>query len=467
MAMHNFDIIVLGSGPGGYVGAIRATQLGMKVAIVEKDELGGVCLNRGCIPTKSLLKSAELLNDMKRCEEYGIETTTVKAHFNKVMDRSYKVAEKMSKGVSFLMQKNKITVIKGHAELQGEGAVKVISSSGTEQIINAKHIIVATGGRARSLPSVIVDEKKVITYKTALRQNTCPKKLLVIGAGAIGVEFAYFYRSMGSEVIVVEYQDQLLPIEDHEVSKELLRSFKKQKIKSFLSTTVKAVTACDEGVKVLLSGNKDQNTEELIVDQVLVAVGVQGNVENIGLEKLGITTEGSFIKVNSQYETSQKGVYAIGDVIGAPLLAHVASAEAIKCVEWISGLDVPEINYDHIPGCTYCHPQVASIGLTEKKAAEKNIDVNVGKFPFMASGKASAIGDNTGFVKKIFDKKYNQLLGVHIIGPEATELIAASSIALSHEATAESVLHTIHAHPTLSEALMEAAADGLDEAIHL
>ncbi|MGE4159191.1 MAG: dihydrolipoyl dehydrogenase [Planctomycetota bacterium] len=466
MADDIYDLVVIGSGPGGYVAAIRASQLKMKVCLVERESLGGVCLNTGCIPTKALLKSAELYQELKHAEDFGLSIKDAKVDFSKVIEGSRKVADKMSQGVQFLMKKNNVTVVKGTATLDSAGAVSVKASDGKVQTVKGKRLLVATGARARSLPNITVDNKKVITSTRALMQTERPGSLLVIGAGAIGVEFAYFYNAVGTEVTIVEFQDQLVPIEDADIGKELGRAFKKQGIDVHTASSAETVEVKGDKVKVVIK-NKDGEKTEKTVDQVLVAVGVQGNVENLGLEKLGVKIEKSFIKVDAKFETACKGVFAIGDVIGPPLLAHVASAEAIRCVEWMAGHHAPALDYNRIPGCTYCHPQVASIGLTEKAAKEKGIAIKVGRFPLSANGKATAIRDNAGFVKKIFDAKYDQLIGVHIIGPDATEMLTASTVAITHEATAKSILHTVHAHPTLGEALMEASAAALGEAIHI
>ncbi len=473
MAQSKYDLVVIGSGPGGYECAIRASQLGLKTAIIEKNKLGGVCLNIGCIPTKALLKSAEMAANAQHFAEYGLALDgTVKPLFDKVIARSRGVANKMSNGVQFLMKKNKIDVIYGHATLKGGGKMDVQPSEnmdgetvGEATTVQADHIIVATGARARELPSLPVDGKKIITYKEAMLQTKAPKKLLIVGAGAIGVEFAYFYHHMGTEVTVVELMDRIVPIEDVEVSRALARSYKKMGITLMTSASVESVDTKGRGCTVSIKTKKGMETVK--VDQVLSAVGVVGNVENLGLEALGITHERGAIKVDEFYRTNVPKVYAIGDVAGPPWLAHVASHEGIVCVEKIAGLNPEPIDYNNIPGCTYCLPQIASVGYTEAKAKEAGYEVKVGKFPFTASGKASAIGHTEGFVKVIYDAKYGEWLGCHIIGHDATEMIAEAVTARKLETTAHEVMEAMHPHPTLSEAVMEATRQAYGHAINI
>ncbi|MFT5517168.1 MAG: dihydrolipoamide dehydrogenase [Rhodothermales bacterium] len=466
-----YDVIVIGTGPGGYEAAIRSSQLGLKTAVVEKNKLGGVCLNIGCIPTKALLKSAEMMENGRHLEAYGL-SGKVEADFGKVIDRSRGVASKMNKGVTFLMKKNKIDVVLGHATLAGNGKVDIEPSTdmdgkkiGEKSSITGKHIILATGARAREIPPLPVDGTKILSYKEAMLQKTQPKRLVVVGAGAIGVEFAYFYHNMGTEVTVVEHMDRLVPIEDAEVSKELGRTFRKMGLKVMTSTQVQSVDTSGKTLKVTLKTAKGQEVIE--TDQVLSAVGIVGNVENLGLEKLGIKTDRGSIVTDGFGRTNVPGVYAIGDVAGPPWLAHKASHEGINCVEKIAGLDVHEFQTDNIPGCTYCQPQIASVGLTEAKALEAGHDIKVGKFPFAASGKASASGHTDGFVKIIYDAKYGELLGCHIIGYDATELIAEVVTARTLETTAHEIMESVHPHPTLSEAIMEATKAAYGMAINV
>ena len=462
MADFDYDLIVIGTGPGGYETAIRATQLGMKTAVVGKNKLGGVCLNIGCIPTKALLKSAELMDYARHLDDYGLKVTgQVEADFAGVIQRSRSVADKMNKGVQFLMKKNKIDVIMGRARLAGGGKVDVEPSTdmdgndvGEKRSVTARHIIVATGARARELPALPVDGKNVVSYKEAMLQTQRPARLVVVGAGAIGVEFAYFYHNMGAEVTVVELLDRLVPIEDRDVSKELERSFKKMGIKSMTGAEVLAVDAAGDALNVRVKTKKGEETIE--ADQVLSAVGVVGNIEDLGLEAIGVKTDRGSIVVDGFGRTNVDGVYAIGDVAGPPWLAHKASHEGITCVEKIAGLDVHPMDKKNIPGCTYCQPQIASTGYTEDAAKEAGYDVKVGKFPFTASGKASASGHTEGFVKVIYDAKYGEFLGCHIIGYDATELIAEAVTARHLETTAHEIMEAIHPHPTLSEAVMEA-----------
>jgi dihydrolipoamide dehydrogenase len=460
----SFDCVVIGAGPGGYVAAIRAAQLGKKTAIIEKESPGGVCLNWGCIPSKALLKSAELYRTMQHAKDYGLHASEVSFDFPAIMKRSRGVVEKMTKGVSFLMKKNKIEVLMGHGRFKGPGLISVTDSTGIEKSVACKSTIIATGARARTF-NFPVDGERVITYRHALALQECPKKLLVIGAGAIGMEFAYFFNSFGAEVTVVEIQDQVLPIEDADIGKALEKSFGKYGVQVRTKTSVESIERRGATVSALLkSGDK---VEQWSGDYCLVAVGVQGNVEELGLESIGITPERTFIKADKYFRTNAPGVYAIGDIIGPPWLAHVASHEGIVAAEHIAGFPTHPIDYDNVPGCTYCQPQVASVGLTEKKAIELGKKVKVGRFPFLAIGKAVATGETEGFVKVVVDAEIEEILGVHIIHAEATELIAEVAVARSHEGVASSVLNTMHAHPTLSEAVMEAMGDALGRAIHI
>ncbi|WP_037348598.1 dihydrolipoyl dehydrogenase [Sediminibacter sp. Hel_I_10] len=458
--MSKYDIIVLGSGPGGYVTAIRASQLGFKTAIVEKESLGGVCLNWGCIPTKALLKSAQVFEYLKHAEDYGLSVTDAKHDFDAVVKRSRGVADGMSKGVQFLMKKNKIDVIEGFGKLK---TGKKIDVDGTEY--SADHIIIATGARSRELPSLPQDGKKVIGYRKAMTLEKQPKKMIVVGSGAIGVEFAYFYNSMGTEVTIVEYLPNIVPVEDEEVSKQLERSFKKSGIKIMTSSEVTKVDTSGDGVKATIKTKKGEETLE--ADIVLSAVGIKSNIENIGLEDVGIAVDRDKILVNDYYQTNIPGYYAIGDVTPGQALAHVASAEGILCVEKIAGQHVEKLDYGNIPGCTYCSPEIASVGLTEKQAKDQGLDVKIGKFPFSASGKASASGAKDGFVKVIFDAKYGEWLGCHMIGAGVTDMIAEAVLGRKLETTGHEVLKAVHPHPTMSEAVMEAVAAAYDEVIHL
>ena len=458
--MSKYDVIVLGSGPGGYVTAIRASQLGLKTAVIEKENLGGVCLNWGCIPTKALLKSAQVFEYLKHANDYGLTVKDYDKDFDAVVNRSRGVADGMSKGVQFLMKKNKIDVINGFGKLKPGKTVDVEGKEYT-----ADHIIIATGARSRELPSLPQDGKKVIGYRQAMTLKKQPKKMIVVGSGAIGVEFAYFYNSMGTEVTVVEYLPNIVPVEDEEVSKQLERSFKKSGINVMTSAEVTQVDTSSKGVKATIKTKKGEEVIE--ADIVLSAVGIKTNIENIGLEDVGIAVDRDKILVNDYYQTNIPGYYAIGDVTPGQALAHVASAEGILCVEKIAGMHVDAIDYGNIPGCTYCSPEIASVGLTEKQAKEKGYDVKVGKFPFSASGKASAGGNKDGFVKVIFDAKYGEWLGCHMIGAGVTDMIAEAVLGRKLETTGHEVLKTIHPHPTMSEAVMEAVADAYDEVIHL
>jgi dihydrolipoamide dehydrogenase len=464
MADKQYEITIIGGGPGGYVAAIRATQLGFKTAVVENDKLGGVCLNWGCIPTKALLKNAELYNHFKHAGEFGISYQNLEFDFKKIIKRSRDVALRNSKGVEYLFKKNKIDHISGFGKIIGKGKIQVTKDDKSTETITTKHIIIATGARPRSIPGVKIDRKKIITSTEAMILQEVPKSMLIIGAGAIGVEFAYFYNTFGTKVTVVEMMPNILPVEDKEISKLLESNLKKSGIEILTDSKVDKVNVGGD-VSITLSTKDGQ--KQLKGDVALMAIGVQGNVENIGLDEIGVKYEKSFIKVNEYYKTNIEGIYAIGDVVGAPLLAHVASAEGITCVEAIAGKNPPQVDYENIPGCTYCQPQVASIGLTEEKAIEQGVKIKVGRFPFAASGKARAIGETDGLVKLIFDAKYGGLLGAHILGSDATEMIAELGVAKTLETTAHELIKTIHAHPTLSEAVMEAAADAMGEAIHI
>ncbi len=455
-----YDIIVLGSGPGGYVTAIRASQLGFKTAIVEKESLGGVCLNWGCIPTKALLKSAQVFEYLKHAGDYGLSVKEFDKDFDAVVKRSRGVADGMSKGVQFLMKKNKIDVIEGFGKLK---TGKKVDVDGKEY--SADHIIIATGARSRELPSLPQDGKKVIGYREAMTLPNQPKRMIVVGSGAIGVEFAYFYNSMGTEVTIVEYLPNVVPVEDIDVSKQLERSFKKSGIKIMTSAEVTSVDTSGKGVKATVKTKKGE--EVLEADVILSAVGIKTNIENIGLEDVGIVVDRDKIIVNDFYQTNIPGYYAIGDVTPGQALAHVASAEGILCVEKIAGQHVEALDYGNIPGCTYCSPEIASVGLTEKQAKDKGLDIKVGKFPFSASGKASAGGNKDGFVKVIFDAKYGEWLGCHMIGAGVTDMIAEAVLGRKLETTGHEVLKAVHPHPTMSEAVMEAVADAYDEVIHL
>ncbi len=460
-----FDCIVIGAGPGGYVAAIRAAQLGLKTAVIERESPGGVCLNWGCIPTKALLKSAEVYQTFKHASEFGLSAEGVGYDFGAVIQRSRGVVDKMTKGVAFLMKKNNIELIMGEASLNSAKTLLVRGNSGEESEIAFKKLIIATGARARSLPSLPVDDDKVITYRRALDLPTQPKKMLVVGAGAIGVEFAYFFNAFGTDVTIVELMDGLLPIEDQDISKVLERSLSKSGVTVKTGSLVEGLDTSGEGVRATIKTG-DQ-VEEWQGDRVLVAIGVQGNVEGLGLETVGIEPERSFIEVDKYFRTGVDGIYAIGDIVGPPLLAHVASHEGIIAAEHAAGLSPHPMDYSSIPGCTYCQPQVASVGLTEKAAIEAGRTVKTGNFPFTASGKAVAIAETEGMVKVVVDAELEEILGVHIVHAEATELIAEATLAKTHEATASSILETVHAHPTLSEAVMEAMGAALGKPIHI
>lgn len=460
-----YDIIVVGSGPGGYVAAIRASQLGFKTAVVEKESLGGICLNWGCIPTKALLKSAQVYDYLKHVDEYGLKAEAIDKDFGAVIKRSRGVAQGMSKGIDFLMKKNKIDVIKGFGKVQPNKKVAVTDEAGEETIYDAHHIIIATGARSRELPNLPQDGKKVIGYREAMTLPKQPHKMIVVGSGAIGVEFAHFYNAMGTEVTIVEFQPHLVPIEDVEVSKQFERSFKKQGINVMINAAVQSVDTSGAGVIATVDTKKGEVTLE--ADVLLSAVGIKSNIEDIGLEAVGIVTDRDKIMVNDHYQTNIPGYYAIGDVVPGQALAHVASAEGITCVEKIAGLSVGAIDYGNIPGCTYASPEIASVGLTEAKAKEQGYEIKVGKFPFSASGKAKAAGTPDGFVKVIFDAKYGEWLGCHMIGAGVTDMIAEAVLGRKLETTGHEVLKAVHPHPTMSEAVMEAVADAYDEVIHL
>ena len=462
----NYDIIVLGSGPGGYVTAIRASQLGLKTAIIERESLGGICLNWGCIPTKALLKSANVFEYLTHAEDYGIKVKGGEADFGAMIKRSRGVADGMSNGIQFLMKKNKIDVLKGTGKILAGKKIEVTDEKGEKQTYTAdKGLVIATGARSRQLPNLPQDGKKVIGYREAMTLEKQPKKLVVVGSGAIGVEFAYFYRAIGTEVTVVEFMPTIVPVEDIDVSKQLEKSLKKQGVKIMTESSVEKVDTSGSGCKVTVKTSKGEEIIEC--DVVLSAVGIEANIENIGLEDVGIATDRGKILVNDYYQTNIPGYYAIGDCVPGPALAHVASAEGIICVEKIAGHHPEPMDYNNIPGCTYCSPEVASVGYTEKAAKEAGYDVKIGKFPFSASGKASAAGAKDGFVKLIFDAKYGELLGGHMIGLNVTEMIAEIVAVRKLEVTGEELIKTVHPHPTMSEAVMEAAAAAYGEVIHL
>ena len=461
----NYDLIVIGSGPGGYVAAIRASQLGMKVAVVEKESLGGVCLNWGCIPTKALLKSAQVFEYLKHAANYGITVSEGKADFNAVVKRSRGVADGMSKGIQFLFKKNKIDVIMGYGKLKPGKKVEVTAADGKVSVIEANHIMLATGARSRNLPNMPQDGKKIIGYREAMVLPEMPKSMVIVGSGAIGSEFAYFYNAMGTKVTIVEFMANIVPVEDEDVSKQLEKSFKKMGINVMTGSSVESVDTAGNGCKVKV---KTAKGEEIIeCDIVLSAAGVVSNLENIGLEEVGVITDKGKVLVNDYYQTNIPGVYAIGDIVKGPALAHVASAEGICCVEKIAGMHVEPINYSNIPGCTYCSPEIASVGMTEKAAKEAGYEIKVGKFPFSASGKAQAGGASEGFVKVIFDAKYGEWLGAHFIGANVTEMIAEVVVARNLETTGHEIIKSIHPHPTMSESVMEAVAMAYGEVIHL
>lgn len=462
-----FDVCVIGTGPGGYAAAIRASQLGFKTAVVEKRFLGGVCLNIGCIPTKALLRSAEVFESISHASDYGVDVKEFSANFDGMIKRSRGVADKMSKGVQFLMKANKIEVINGTGVFKSSKELSIQDDSGKEtDTVKAKHFIIATGARPRQLPGLEIDGKMVIDSEKAMQLEKQPKKLVIIGAGAIGVEFAYFYNAIGTEVTIVELQKTLVPVEDEDIGKELGKIYKKKGINVLTESTVEKVEKKGKGVKVTVKTKKGE--EVLDADVVISAVGVTGNIENIGLDKAGVETDRGAIKVDTKtYKTTAENIYAIGDVIGAPWLAHKASHEAVVLAEQLAGQNPKPINYKNIPGCTYCEPQVASVGLTEKQAKEEGYDIKVGKFPFSASGKATGLGHEEGFVKVIFDAKYGEWLGCHMIGSHVTELIAEAVVARDLETTGHEIISAVHPHPTMSEAVMEAAAEAYGEGIHL
>ena len=461
----NYDIIVIGSGPGGYVAAIRASQLGFKTAVVEREALGGICLNWGCIPTKALLKSAQVFEYLNHAEEYGIKVQGGEADFGAIVKRSRGVADGMSKGIQFLMKKNKIDVIMGTAKIKKGGKIEVKAADGSIKEYTAKHTILATGARSRELPNLPQDGKKIIGYRQAMNLPTQPKSLVVVGSGAIGVEFAYFYNAIGTKVTIVEFMDRIVPVEDEEVSKQLEKSLKKAGIDILTKSEVTSVDTSGALSKVNIKTAK--GNEVIEAEVVLSAVGIAPNIENIGLEEVGVKVDKGRVLVDDFYKTNVEGVYAIGDIVKGQALAHVASAEAITCVEKIKGLHVEPINYNNIPGCTYCSPEIASVGLTEKAAREAGYEIKIGKFPFSASGKASAAGVKDGFVKVIFDAKYGEFLGAHMIGANVTEMIAEVVVARKLETTGHEIIKSVHPHPTMSEAIMEAAADAYGEVIHL
>ena len=463
--MDKYDVIVIGSGPGGYVTAIRASQLGFNTAIVEKESLGGVCLNWGCIPTKALLKSAEVYNYLKKSEDYGISAENISSDFVKVIERSRSVANSMSKGVNFLMKKNKINVINGHATINSDKSI-TIEDKKDSYMISGSHVIIATGARAREINSLVLNGKNIIGYREAMTLEKQPKDLIIVGSGAIGVEFAYFYNSLGTNVTLVEYLPKIAPLEDDDISKELQKILKKQGVKIMTSSELIDSEVIKEKVDVKI---KDPNGEiiNMTADVVLSAVGIKSNIEDLGLENLDIKTEKDKILVDDFYKTNVDGFYAIGDVVHGPALAHVASAEGITCIEKIKGMSVNPLDYGNIPGCTYCKPEIASVGLTEKQAIENGFNIKVGKFPFTASGKAQSSGNSEGFVKVIFDSKYGEWLGCHMIGSNVTEMISEAVVGRKLETTGHEILKAVHPHPTLSEAVMEAVADAYDEVIHL
>lgn len=461
-----YDLVVIGTGPGGYVAAIRAAQLGQSVVVVEKDEVGGICLNWGCIPTKSLLRNAEIYQLFQRSREFGFEVSGIEVDFSKVIKRSRQIANRLVKGVQYLFRKNEIEIIKGTGKILTDKTVEVKDKNGKRvQIINSKNIILATGARPGEIPGVKIDGKKVVSAKEAMVLPSIPESMVILGAGAIGVEFAYFYSVFGTKVTLIEKMPDILPVEDQEISQILHKSLKKLKIDIHTNSAVNSVDIEGKGVAVFVSGSEGE--QKIQSEVALMAVGVRGNVENLGLEQVGVNVKKGFITVDEAYLTNIPGIYAIGDIVGPPLLAHVASAEGINAVENIAGKNPKPVNYSNIPGCTYCKPQVASIGLTEQAALDAGHELKIGRFPFRGNGKSLAFGESEGLVKLIFEKKYGELLGAHIIGAEATELIAELGVAKTLETTYEEIHKTIHAHPTMSEAIMEAAADADDVAIHI
>lgn len=461
----NYDVIVLGSGPGGYVTAIRASQLGFKTAIIEKETLGGVCLNWGCIPTKALIKSAQVFEYIQHAKDYGITVNEASVDFGAVIKRSRDVADGMSKGIQFLMKKNKIDVIEGYGKIKKGGKIEVKTADGRTTEYTAKHTVLATGSRSRELPNLKQDGKKIMGYREAMTMATQPKSMVIVGSGAIGCEFAYVYNSMGTKVTIVEFLDNIVPLEDEDISKNLARSFKKSGINIMTGSSVESVDTSGALCKVNIKTAKGMEVIE--ADVVLSAVGITANIENIGLEEVGVKTDKGKVLVDEFYRTNIPGVYAIGDIVPGQALAHVASAEGIICVEKIKGLHVEALNYGNIPGCTYASPEIASVGLTEKAAKAAGYEIKVGKFPFSASGKASASGAKDGFVKVIFDAKYGEFLGCHMIGMNVTEMIAEVVVARKLETTGHEIIKSVHPHPTMSEAIMEAAADAYGEVIHM
>jgi len=462
--MTEYDIIIIGSGPGGYVTAIRASQLGFKTALIEKESLGGVCLNWGCIPTKALLKSAQVFDYLKHAKDYGISVKQYDKDFSAVINRSRNIANDMSKGVNFLMKKNKIDIIEGFGKIMPGKLVKVTKGKKSEEF-RGKNIILATGARSKEIPSIPQDGNKIFGYRDAMTLKKQPKSIIIVGSGAIGVEFAYFYNSMGSKVTLIEYMDRIVPVEDDEISKQLQKSFEKSGIK--VITNCEVISVKKKSTEVTATIKSSHKKENIKADVLLSAVGIKSNIENIGLEEVGIAIDKDKILVNDFYQTNIPGYYAIGDITKGQALAHVASAEGILCVEKIAGKNVEPIDYNNIPGCTYCLPEIASVGLTENQAKEKGYEIRIGKFPFSASGKAKASGDDQGFIKVIFDKKYGEWLGCHMIGLGVTDMIAEAVLGRKLETTGEEVLKTIHPHPTMSEAVVEAIADAYGEVIHL
>lgn len=463
----DFDLVVIGSGPGGYVAAIRSAQLGLKTAVIEKENLGGVCLNWGCIPTKSLLKSAQVFEYAKQAKTYGVSIEgEIKPDFQAMVQRSREVAQGMSKGVDFLLKKNKITIITGFGKLTGQHEIEVsIPDNGATKTVTAQHILLATGARSRELPNLKQDGRYVIGYREALTLKQQPRTMVIVGSGAIGSEFAYFYNSIGTKVTLVEFMPDIIPNEDEEVSKALARSFRKAGMEVLVKSTVEKVELIDEHCRVTIQTPKGEEVVE--ADIVLSSVGITPNLEGLGLEQTGVLLENGRVKVDEYYRTSVEGIYAIGDIVGGPSLAHVASAEGIVCVEKIAGHHPTPVDYNNIAGCTYTWPEVASVGLTEAKARQAGYEVKTGKFPYSASGKASAAGSKDGFVKLVFDARYGELLGAHLIGGNVTEMIAELVVARKLEITGQELIKTIHPHPTMSEAIMEAAAAAYDEVIHL
>ncbi|MEO9964253.1 MAG: dihydrolipoyl dehydrogenase [Reichenbachiella sp.] len=462
---NKYDLIVIGSGPGGYVAAIRASQLGKKVAVVEKAEIGGICLNWGCIPTKALLKSAQVFDYLSHAQDYGVSVKDPKVDFTGMVKRSRGVADGMSKGIQFLFKKNKIDQLLGFGKLAANKTVVVTDDKGKSENYTADHIVVATGGRSRELPNLPIDGKKIIGYREAMCLPKQPKKMVIVGSGAIGVEFAYFYNSIGTEVTVVEYLPNIVPVEDEDISKQLARSFKKSGMKIMTDSEVTSVDTKGKTCKVSVKTKKGE--ENIECDIVLSAVGVSSNIEGMGLEDVGVMTDKGKILVDDYYKTNIPGIYAIGDIVHGPALAHVASAEAIICAEKICGESPEPLDYNNIPGCTYCSPEIASVGMTEKAAKEAGYEIKVGKFPFSASGKAQAGGNSEGFVKVIFDAKYGEWLGCHLIGANVTEMIAEAVVARKLETTGHEIMKAVHPHPTMSEAIKDAVEDAYGEAVHL